>query len=111
MDKSSVSELVEELEMEINNGGFDQYFFNSAGDRVYPTVEALEAIGAKHTANIVRRAIAKFPQGVVPENREARQEVLLDKVSPDSDAFEEEDSAFLKYQDDLASLLATHANG
>ena len=42
------------LEGEVNNGGFDQYYFNSSGDHALDTIESLEAIDAKHTANLVR---------------------------------------------------------
>lgn len=56
-----VRELVEELEAEINNGGFDQFFFNSASDRTDEIIAALLLIGAAHTANIVKTAMAKFP--------------------------------------------------
>ena len=41
------------LEREINNGGFEQWFFNSAGNYALDTPAALEAIGANHTAGIV----------------------------------------------------------
>ena len=38
-----------ELRDEVNNGGFHQYFFNSAGDLVADAVEAAEAAG-RHRA-------------------------------------------------------------
>jgi hypothetical protein len=101
--------LVGRLEGEVNNGGFDQFFFNSAGDRAADSIEALEAIGAHKTADIVRRACARFPGGMPPADRFARQEVL-EIVSPDSEAFEDEDQAFLAYEEDLASLVASHVD-
>ena len=109
MDPSLVRDLIGDLEAEINNGGFDQFFFNSAGDRTAQIVEALEAIGAAHTAGIVRAAAAKFPGGVVPEDRTARQGLLLESVSPESDAFEAEDAAFLEYRDNLEDLVRRNA--
>src|SRR4051812_7921032 len=66
-----VRQLVTELEAEVNNGGFDQFFFNSAGDQTARTIGALEFIGAKHTAAIVRAAAAKFPGGMPPADRES----------------------------------------
>ena len=107
METEVVKELIDELESEINNGGFDQFFFNSAGDKVADTISALSSIGAEHTADIVRAACTKFPGGMPPKDREARQEVL-EQVSPDSDAFEEEDQAFLEYKDDLSGLVANY---
>jgi len=103
-----VERLVAKLEAEVNNGGFDQFFFNSAGDDAAQTIEALEAIGAHATAAIVRRACSKFPGGMPPVDRNARQELLQDDVSPDSDAFEAQDDAFLAYEDDLSALVAAH---
>jgi hypothetical protein len=104
-----VRELIRELEAELNNGGFDQFFFNSAGDRTAETIAALEAIGASHTAGIVRKAAARFPGGMPPADRDERQALLSDSVSPDSDAFEDEDAAFLEYRDDLEALAAAYA--
>jgi hypothetical protein len=103
-----IAMLVERLEGEVNNGGFDQFFYNASADRVAETIEALEAIRAHRTADIVRRACARFPGGMPPTDWAARQEILLDVVSPDSDAFEQEDQDFYAYVDDLASLVAEH---
>ncbi len=51
--------------------------------------------------------MAKFPDGEIPSDRDQRQE-LLEQVSLDTDAFEEEDEAFLEYQDDLTSLIEAY---
>jgi len=104
-----VRELIRDLEAEINNGGFDQFFFNSSGDKTAETIAALEVIGASHTAGIVRNAAARFPGGMPPTDRDERQNLLAGSVSPDSDAFEDEDAAFLEYRDDLESLAAAYA--
>ena len=109
MDRELIVELIGSLESEINNGGFDQFFFNSAGDKTAETIAALEAIGASHTAGLVRNAAAKFPGGMPPTNGDERQELLSETVSPESDAFEEDDAAFLEYRDDLESLAARYA--
>ena len=108
MDAALARALVEALQAEVNNGGFEQFFFNSAGDRTRETIQALSAIGAPHTASIVGRAAAKFPGGLPPEDRFARQRLLLDRVSPDSDAFSEEDAAFLEHREDLEALVSKY---
>jgi hypothetical protein len=107
MSKQEIVDLVEILEMEVNNGGFDQFFFNSSGDKTADTIDALEAIGAQYTAKIVRSAASKFPGGMPSVNREERQE-QLEVVSPDAEAFETEDAAFYEYKDDLASLVEAY---
>jgi hypothetical protein len=42
---------------EVNNGGFNQYFFNSSGQFAIEAVEGLELIGAHKRAQVVQRAI------------------------------------------------------
>ena len=108
MDRGEVKRLIDAVEDEVNNGGFDQFFFNSAGDEAAQIIQALEAVGASKTAAIVRKACAKFPGGMPPTDRFIRQEVLLDVVSPDSEAFEQEDSDFLAYEEDLAAVVANY---
>src|SRR5688572_28591093 len=71
-----------ELEAEVNNGGFNQYFFNSTGDRARGAPAALRSIGASNAAAIVDRALASFAQRF-PEDRDARQAVL-EEIDPDS---------------------------
>ena len=46
-----------ELEAQVNNGGFHQYFWNSSGSLVPDVVNALRAIGAAQMASVVERAI------------------------------------------------------
>lgn len=104
MRKTIVRELINELEAEVNNGGFDQFFFNSAGDNTEETIQALKVIGANHTAGIVQLAASKFPSGMPPIDRFKRQGELQ-VISPESDLFEDLDEAFLEYRDDLASLV------
>jgi len=96
------------LETEVNNGGFDQYFFNSAGNHARETSVALNAIGALQTVGILQQAMGKFAEGVPPEDRDERQIQLLDLTDNDENAFEELDNEFYKYKDDLGGLLYTY---
>jgi hypothetical protein len=105
MASEDVRRLIDALEAEVNDGGFDQSFFNSAGDEAAATIEALELIGASRTAAIVRDACARFPTGMPPPDRFVRQELLLETVSPDTEAFVREDDRFLAYEDDLEGLV------
>ena len=97
--------MVELLQAEVNNGGFDQFFFNSAGDHTPQIIEALEAIGAVKTADIVKRAAGKFPGGMPPPDRFERQDVLLEQVSPEADAFLDLDKEFYRNPENLSELL------
>ncbi len=95
-----------QLEVEVQNGGLDQYYFNSAGDHAVQAPAALRAIGADRTALIVERANALFPSSAPPADRGARQALLLDHV-PD-DAFDEPTDAFDASPDALVVLLAAY---
>lgn len=57
------------LEREINNGGFNQYFYNSSGDFAHETIASLRTIGANKTADILQQAIDQFPNSAVPKDR------------------------------------------
>ncbi|HZH64889.1 MAG TPA: DUF4375 domain-containing protein [Flavisolibacter sp.] len=64
--------LNQNLEWEINNGGFNQYFINASGDFAHQTIQSLTAIGARTTADIVQKAIDQFPNKQVPQDRVER---------------------------------------
>ena|SRR6478752_2004091 len=99
--------VVWELEADLNNGGFNQYFFNSHSDHVAAVPDALRAIGAPKTAAIVERAIETFPNGAPPD-RATRQE-LLEEIDAENGVFEGLDEEFLAYPHDLTGLLAAFA--
>lgn len=105
MDSREITALIHALEDEVNNGGFHQFFYNSAGDNTMETIQALEAIGAVTMADIVKRAAAKFPGEMPPKDRFARQDILLESF-PQAAAFRELDEEFYDYPDDLSGLLA-----
>lgn len=90
-----------QLESEVNNGGFSQYYSNSAGNLAMDTPTSLEAIGAVRTAAIVHAANQLFPNGP-PRDQDARED-LVDGLS--DEAFERLDEQFLAYEDDLSTLL------
>lgn len=102
--------LVECFEGEVNNGGIDQFFFNSGGDHYRETIEALEIIGAKNMQQVLRDACARFPGGDPPMNLYERREVLLRSVSPDAEGFDDLDEQFYKYEDDLYKLIEQFRN-
>ncbi len=92
------------LEREINNGGFNQYFVNSSGDFAHETILSLKAIGADKTADILQKAINQFPDKRVPKDRDTRIETVEQIQDTANDAWEELDQKFFEYQDDLNSL-------
>lgn len=55
------------LEAEINNGGFDQYYLNTAGDGAFVAPEAMRLIDAEDVARLVEQANAQFAGGPSPD--------------------------------------------
>ncbi len=96
------------LEAEVNNGGFDQYFFNSAGDQAWFAPAALKSIGAHRMASIVEQANALFGEGGPPRITDERQSALFAITDANENVWEELDRAFYEYPDDIAALLVTH---
>ena len=96
--------ITQTLEMEVNNGGFSQFFYNSSGNFSNELVDAFTAIGAKTTADICQKAISVFGRNI-PVDREEREE-MLDELEGDEfdEILEECDNAFCDYEDNLNEL-------
>ena len=92
------------LEREVNNGGFNQYFINSSGDFAHETINSLRTIGANHTADILQSAIDQFPDKKVPRDRDARIDLVGQIEETANEKWEELDQKFFEYKDDLNSL-------
>jgi Domain of unknown function (DUF4375) len=109
LDKLNYSQkiflFVENLEREVNNGGFHQFFFNSSGDYTHETIKALEAIGALKTVKIVEKSISVWPGQKVPGDREERQNLLEQVEKEGIPIWEQCDSDFFKYEDKIGTLL------
>ena len=92
------------LEREINNGGFNQYFSNSSGDFAHETVMSLKLINADKTADILQRAVNQFPNKNVPKGREERQKALEKIQEKANEIWGELDQKFFAYEDNLNIL-------
>jgi hypothetical protein len=93
-----------ELESQVNNGGLNQYFFNS-GEYTSETITALEEIGAFYTADLLRKAVALFPGGKVPKEWRACQEIVTAMDDATDKKLDELDVLFYEYKDNLSELL------
>ena len=91
------------LRAEMNNGGFHQYFFNSAGDLVSDAVDAAEASGVTELALLIRHALDLLDLQD-PADRWARQD-SLDDLDPEQ--FADIDDAYyaLEASADLDSAM------
>lgn len=99
--------LVENVEREVNNGGFDQFFMNSSGDHAEASHAALLEIGAVKTASLLEKAMSIFPDGFVPQTYEERM-MALEEVDEDEVQawFEDCDSEYYdEIDENIAALL------
>ena len=104
---TKIAVCVHQLEAQVNNGGFDQFFFNSSGAYTLDTISALETIGAHSTAKLLCDAVAiAYPEGF-PGDSSLHQANLIDEESV-SDALDLLDASFYAYKDDLAMLVNRH---
>ena len=92
------------LEEEVNNGGFDQFLYNSSGNYAHRVEECLRTIGANKTADICHVAFAAFGKPI-PQDRNKREK-FLDKMESDeiSDILSDCDDQFYEYPDQLEDL-------
>ena len=93
------------LEAEVNNGGFNQYYWNSAGELAAETVNSLKEIGAHETASIVEAANSNFPNSLPPKNREERQDILEELENSGTLKLDSLDNEFYEYPCDLTELM------
>ena len=93
------------LEVEVNNGGFDQFFYNSAGDLAFFVPEALRIIGAHKTAKIAEKANSIFGKDGPSRDSSIRSEILLSFGEKYEDYLGKLDDEFYEYPHDLYALL------
>lgn len=104
--------LVNVLGGEVHNGGFDQFFTNSSGDRYSETVVALKEVGAKRSLALLLDAkLILFPNNEVPSDRMTRCEMMptWEEDHPNFSAaiaaLDELDKQFYANQDELSQVL------
>jgi hypothetical protein len=94
-----------DLEAEVNNGGFSQYFCNSSGEHALDCPNALRAIGATHAAQIAQAALDVVGMDI-PWTDDKMRRAAISKIGPAKDgALDALDTQFHTYPDDLTQLL------
>jgi hypothetical protein len=89
----------------VTRAGFGEYFISPAGADAVETVAALEKIGAREVAELLRQAMDVFPGGlppVCPTARHAAIHQVLDAALRDWNRLDHE---FLDCANDLAEQL------
>ena len=72
--------VMDKLDMEVNNGGFDQFFLNTEGHYNDILVPSAEAIKAYNIAKICKKALAIYA-------KHAEEESPIEELNPCDDAF------------------------
>jgi Domain of unknown function (DUF4375) len=99
-----------DVESEVNNGGFSQYFVNNSAESAHFVIDALNMIGAPQTADICRRAlVAAFPAGL-PESTEAIRLAAIDFSDEVLEKLEPLDQEFFSYPHNLTDLLFAYVS-
>ena len=89
--------------IEVNNGGFDQYFHNNSGDSALLALDALEQSGAKETSSLLSKALCAFePVGGYVAGRKKRIKLLGELPA---DHFDTLDSQFYAGQEAFMSKV------
>lgn len=101
------------LDMEVDNGGFHQYFVNSSSDYAFNVLWALEQVGASNASRIARAAFAAiFPEGVVPADQNERYLQLeeFEETHPQfSKEFRDFDKQYYCDEDEIYIRLEAYA--
>ncbi len=105
--EAQVFYLCNALDEKVNSDGLFGFLIESYGRWTPETVDALETIGAPRTADILRRAIALFPDGPFPRDYEERENLLLDENASYSEECNKLDSEFYAYPDGVLQDLYT----
>lgn len=106
-DIQRVFYITQNLEMEVNNGGFSQFFCNTDGMFVNELVSSFEKIGSIRTAEICKKAVSIFGNAT-PIDIDDIQDIL----NTDDEELEEKNSRllnecdmeFYEYEEDLEEL-------
>jgi hypothetical protein len=103
--------LLHMLQLEVNNGGFDQFFFNSAGDCAMQTANAIHDMGLTELDALYARALAKFPNRAPSEDRATRWQEL-ERIPDSEHAWSADDTAFyhLHTETGAAAYVRAHMN-
>ena len=94
-----------ELEADVNNGGFQQYYSNSSGNTAFAVSDALEEIGAPLMAKIVADANSIFPDHAPPQDWTLREDMMQEITAQHEELLDDLTAQFFQYPEDLTALL------
>jgi hypothetical protein len=93
------------LDMEVNNGGFAQYYFNSSGDSWQDALSGLDKIGAVQRHQLMLATLEKFIDSSPSQDRDKRMSQLSQIARKHEDPFNRQDNAWYEIEDENLELL------
>jgi hypothetical protein len=91
-----------------DNGGLEQFFFNSMGGFADQAVDALRAVGANHSAATLAKAIALFGPSGVPTDLDDRSAALESLPDEATAKMEELSEQYLSGKEEHDALLVAY---
>lgn len=101
-----VAHCIDWLVRSIEAGGVRQFFEEPTADLTPQTLDALRAIGADHTAELLETVGQVFPEEV-PLHQDERLALMEDFTGRERRALKEFDAAFFDNSENLLALLKT----
>lgn len=108
-ETEKVVSVVLDMESEVMNGGFCQYFQNSAGDQWKDALISLFKIGAQKSAELLTKALSVFVDSKPSPIQEERQIVVNMLGSEQLEFLDTLDQEFYKYEDNIPLLIIGYA--
>ncbi len=110
IDSQKVFSAVWALESQVNNGGFLQYFVSSDFDTANYAPTALRNIGALSCADMAERSLMILPASGLPDSQQACMDLVDSLGDEERERFDDLDSEFRAYPDNLADLLFSYVS-
>ncbi|MFA6211070.1 MAG: DUF4375 domain-containing protein [Candidatus Obscuribacterales bacterium] len=86
--------LIELVEREVNNGGFEQFFHNAGGNFTAEARVAIKELKLAKLLSLLNEACSHFPDGVVPKDQYLRKTLLCEALEKNENVFSEIDDKY-----------------
>jgi len=109
-EESRMVVALDAFHLEMENGGFEQFFFTASGNLSGDVRDYLARIGALKTCKLLDRIATMFPGGEIPEDRAVRKKIMdtLDDELVEGELFERETSEYRDGEEHILELLIAY---
>jgi hypothetical protein len=92
----------------MGNGGISQFFYDEAGVHAKDAVMAFEAVKAGKVKQLLDKALACFPDGIIPADNDARDELVSSVEENNSDEWSRMTDVFFQNEAELIKSTLTY---